>query len=84
MRRNRIVAAMLCSVMLGFFVSSVSITIGQLPDDLTVRTLGKAQLSTFWPTSVEYRGEETAPARLFGLFNVKSVNVKPIKPLPAR
>ena len=80
MRRNRMVAAMLCSVLIGFFVSSVSITVGQLPDDLTVRTFGTSQLSTFWPTSVEYRGEETATARLFGLFNVKSVSVSVASP----
>ena len=71
----------LLSVMMIFSVSTVA-TIGNLPDELTMSGSGMTSLSTLLPVSVEYREEQgdSAQARLFGVVNVKKMNVRRERP----
>ena len=68
-------------VMMIFSVSTVA-TIGNLPDELTMSGSGMTSLSTLLPVSVEYREEQgdSAQARLFGVVNVKKMNVRRERP----
>lgn len=74
-------SGLLLAAALGFFSSSVGVTVRQLPDDLTVVTAGTSRLCTLLPTSVTSRPQaESADARLFGLFRLKTLNVSTASP----
>lgn len=79
MRKGKMLVAMLLAAVMGFFASSVGITVSQIPGEMTVHTSGSARLATFLPVEVEYSpspgAEDTAAARLFGLFKLKAVSV---------
>lgn len=85
-RKGKMLLGILLAASVGFLSSSVGITINQLPDELTVVTSGKANLSTFLPIEVEYNsnsGEEAA-ARLFGLIKLKTMNINVAPPTRVR
>lgn len=76
-KKGKLLVSLCLAAGVGFFSSSVGITMRQLPDELTVVTSGKANLSTFLPTEVEYSGHSDgkAAARLFGLIKLKTMTV---------
>lgn len=68
---------MIAAAMLGFFCSSVGITVNQLPDEMTIHNSGKSSLETFLPIEVDCSdiNQNEAAAKLFGLVKVKDVSV---------
>lgn len=85
-RKGKMASCMVLAALIGFLSSSVGITMNQLPDELTVVTSGKANLSTLLPTEVEYSdhaGGEAA-AKLFGLIKLKTMNIHVTAPAKVR
>lgn len=86
MHGKKVALGILAAAVIGFFAASLGITMGQLPDELTVYASGRQQLSTFLPVSVDYNSSSdshdgnAASARLFGLLKVKAVNVSVVRP----
>lgn len=85
-RKGKWLLSLFLAAAVGFLSSSVGITMRQLPDELTVVTSGKAELSTFLPTAVEYssHSDGKAAARLFGLIKLKTMNVNVAAPAKVR
>lgn len=85
-RKGKWLLSLCLAAAVGFLSSSVGITMRQLPDELTVVTSGKANLSTFLPTEVEYghHAGEKAAARLFGLIKLKTLPVRLAEPAKVR
>ena len=85
-RKGKMLLSVVMAAAVGFLSSSVGITINQLPDELTVVASGKANLSTFLPTEVEYDSDsgENASARLFGLIKLKTMNINISAPTKVR
>lgn len=77
MIKKNLFFGIIAAVILGFFSSSVGITIHQLPDELTIYDSGKSSLSTFLPVEVDCSNinDNEAAAKLFGLVKVKDVSV---------
>ena len=83
--RKRLVAAGALLTALCLCCVSVGITVGQLPDELTVsRTSALTEstsLCTFLPTRLAYSGSRQASARLFGLIPLKTLPVRTASPV---
>ena len=83
-RKRRIAAGALLTALCLCCVS-VGITVGQLPDELTVsRTSALTQstpLCTFLPTRLAYSGSRQASAKLFGLIPLKTLPVRTASPV---
>lgn len=63
------------------FSASAAVTVGEVPDELTVVGSGGASLSTLLPVSVECAADgHTAEAKLFGMVGVKQIEVKRERP----
>ncbi len=78
--------AMLAAAFIGFSASSVGITISQIPDEMTVYTVGKSNFNTFLPVEVNYTQTQSgeADAKIFGLVKVKQINVSMQSPKKVR